>query len=48
VSHLDATLIHTKSGLITKLVEVDGYLWIDRNAEGARAGNITTVHRFAL
>jgi molybdopterin molybdotransferase len=47
-SHFVATPIHTKSGLITKLVEADGYLWIDRNTEGVRAGDTVAVHRFTL
>ena len=45
---LKAIPIHTKSGLITKLVEADGYLWIDRNIEGLRAGEVVAVHRFTM
>ncbi|MCL1847873.1 MAG: molybdopterin-binding protein [Coriobacteriia bacterium] len=45
---LIATPIHAKSGLITKLTEADGYLWIDRNTEGLRAGDTVAVHPFTM
>ena len=45
---LIATPIHTKSGLISKLAQTDGYLWIDRNTEGLCAGDVVAVHRFTM
>ena len=47
-AQLIATPIHTKSGLITKLVQAHGYLWIDRNTEGLRAGEQVAVHPFTM
>lgn len=41
---LVATPVYTKSGLISKLSEASGYIWIDRNVEGLVAGAPVAVH----
>jgi molybdopterin molybdotransferase len=45
---LIATPIHSKSGLITKLTQASGYLWIDRNTEGLQTNTPVAVHRFTM
>ena len=35
-----------KSGLISTMAEADGYVLVDMNQEGLRAGDTVLVHRF--
>jgi molybdopterin molybdotransferase len=45
---LRASPLHTRSGLVSGLVAADGYLWIDRNTEGLRAGTQVAVNRLTV
>lgn len=45
-SELNAIPVRSKSGLISSLASADGYIVVDRNAEGVPAGRIVEVRLF--